>query len=104
MPAATSDVPSHLVDYSDLYRRDPHEAALAWFADARYGLFLHFGLYSILGRGEWVMFQEAIPVAEYEKLVDQFHPDRFDADFITDLAREAGMKYITATTRHHDSF
>jgi len=45
-----------------------------------------------------VMFQEAIPVAQYEQLVDQFHPDRFDADFITDLALEAGMKYITVTT------
>ena len=50
------------------------------------------------------MFHEAIPVAEYEKLFEQFHPDNFDADFITDLALEAGMKYITITTRHHDSF
>ena len=104
MPAQSSTVPSYLADYSDLYGRDPHQAALAWFADARFGLFMHYGLYSILGRGEWVMFQEAIPVAEYEQLVDQFHPDRFDADFITDLALEAGMKYITVTTRHHDSF
>jgi alpha-L-fucosidase len=104
MPAQLTAVPSYLAAYSDLYRRDPRAAARAWFADARFGLFMHFGLYSILGRGEWAMFHEAIPVAEYEKLFDQFHPDRFDADFITDLALEAGMKYITITTRHHDSF
>jgi len=104
MPAQLTAVPSYLAAYSDLYRRDPRAAALAWFADARFGLFMHYGLYSILGRGEWAMFQEAIPVAEYERLFDQFHPDRFDADFISDLALDAGMKYITITTRHHDSF
>jgi len=53
MPAQTSTVPSYLASYSDLYGRDPHQAALAWFADARFGLFMHYGLYSILGRGEW---------------------------------------------------
>lgn len=100
----TSAVPSYLADYGDLYQRDPHAAALAWFAAARFGLFMHYGLYSIPGRGEWVMFHEAIPVGEYEQWMHQFHPDRFDADFITDLALEAGMKYVTMTTRHHDSF
>ena len=104
MSQYTSTVPKYLADYVDLYARDPHAAALAWFADARFGLFIHYGLYSILGRGEWAMFQEAIPVAEYERLIQDFHPDRFDADFITDLALAAGMKYITITTRHHDSF
>lgn len=104
MPVQPATVPSYLANYSDLYGRDPYQAALTWFADARFGLFMHYGLYSILGRGEWVMFQEAIPVAEYEQLMDQFQPHRFDADFITDLALEAGMKYITVTTRHHDSF
>jgi alpha-L-fucosidase len=65
---------------------------------------MHYGLYSLLGRGEWVMFQEAIPVAEYEKLKAQFTADRFDADRITDLALEAEMRYVNITSRHHDSF
>jgi len=97
-------VPSYLKDHAELFANDPHTAALAWFEKARFGLFMHYGLYSILGRGEWVMFREAIPVAEYEKLKEQFHPDKFDADFITDMAAEAGMRYVNLTARHHDSF
>lgn len=101
---SSTEAPAYLADYGDLYQRDPHAAALAWFANARFGLFIHYGLYSILGRGEWVMFHEAIPVTEYEQLAQQFLPEQFDADFITDLALAAGMKYVTITTRHHDSF
>lgn len=80
------------------------EETLTWFKDARFGLFMHYGVYSILGRGEWVQLREAIPVSEYAKLKDQFKADKFDADFITDLALEAGMKYVNLTSRHHDSF
>ncbi len=97
-------VPRYLAGYENLYAENPHEATLAWFAEARFGLFMHYGLYSILGRGEWVMFQEKIRLSEYEKLRDQFLAERFDADFITDMAAEAGMKYINITARHHDSF
>ena len=97
-------VPSYLEDYAELYQRDPHAAALAWFADARFGLFMHYGLYSLLGCHEWVLYREAIPLAEYEALKEQFTAARFDADFITDLALEGGMRYITITSRHHDSF
>jgi len=79
-------------------------AALRWFVEARYGLFLHYGLYSILGTHEWVQFFEKIPVAEYEKLKDRFTAERFDADRIAELALDAGMRYINITTRHHDSF
>lgn len=102
--AADAGVPSYLKDYADLYRRDPKAAALAWFKDAKFGLFMHYGLYALLGRGEWVMFREAIPVAEYEKLKSQFTASKFDADFITDMACAAGMRYVTITSRHHDSF
>ena len=104
MSIVDRSVPSYLKGYEGLYAKDPRQAALAWFADARYGLFMHYGLYSVLGRGEWVMFREAIPVAEYETLVRQFTAERFDADFITDLALESEMRYITVTSRHHDSF
>ena len=74
------------------------------FKQARYGLFLHYGVYSLLGRGEWVQFREQIPVAEYERLIDRFTAERFDAGAICDLALDAGMKYLNITTRHHDSF
>ena len=65
---------------------------------------MHYGVYSLLGRHEWVQYREKIRVAEYAKLKSRFHARRFDADFITDLALEAGMKYVNITTRHHDSF
>jgi alpha-L-fucosidase len=96
--------PLYLKDYKGLYGEDPRKAALDWFGDARYGMFIHYGLYSLLGRGEWVQKNEKIHVAEYAKLKDRFTAEKFDADFITDLALEAGMKYINITTRHHDSF
>ena len=99
-----ANVPSYLKGYEDLYAKDPHKAALAWFKEARFGLFMHYGLYSILGRGEWVQFRSKIPVPEYEKLTERFNPERFDADLITDLALEAGMKYINLTSKHHDGF
>jgi alpha-L-fucosidase len=98
------DIPPYLTDYSDHYAENPREAALEWFRNARYGLFIHYGLYSLLGRHEWVQFREQIPVAEYAKLKDRFTAEKFDADFITDLVLEAEMKYINITTRHHDSF
>jgi len=97
-------VPSYLRGYESPYAEDPRKAARAWFADAKFGLFMHYGLYSLLGRGEWVMLREKIPVAEYEKLRERFTAARFDADFITDLALEAGMRYVNITSRHHDGF
>lgn len=99
-----SSVPPYLKAYAELYQQNPRTAALEWFREAHYGLFLHYGLYSLLGRGEWVMFHEKIHVAEYAKLKDQFSADHFDADRIADLAVDAGMRYINITTRHHDSF
>ncbi|REE00183.1 alpha-L-fucosidase [Marinoscillum furvescens] len=97
-------LPPYLKGMEAMYRRDPRGTSTAWFRDARYGLFIHYGLYSLLGRHEWVQYKEKIHVAEYAKLKDQFTAEKFDADFITDLALEAGMKYINITTRHHDSF
>lgn len=77
---------------------------LEWFRQARFGLFMHYGVYSLLGRGEWVQLREAIPVAEYEKLKQKFTASRFDAERICDMALAAGMKYVNMTARHHDSF
>ena len=97
-------IPSYLTGYEDLYAQDPRAAARAWFADAKFGLFMHYGLYSLLGRGEWVMLRETIPVDEYTKLKAKFTAESFDPDFITDMALAAGMKYVNITSRHHDGF
>jgi len=102
--STTSSIPSYLESYEDRYAIDPRGAALEWFDDARFGLFMHYGLYSLLGRHEWVQHREKISVAEYAKLKDRFTAENFDAGFITDLALDAHMKYINITTRHHDSF
>lgn len=103
---AEGAVPKYLADYAELYKTNPRQANLEWFTDARYGLFMHYGLYSILEDGEWIQLRHdpPIPVAEYDTLKNVFTAENFDADFITDLALEAGMKYINITSRHHDSF
>lgn len=97
-------IPNYLSEYKNLYLQDPHAANLEWFKNAKWGLFMHYGLYSQLKRGEWVMFHEQIPISEYEKLINSFNPENFDAGFITDLALEANMKYINITACHHEGF
>jgi alpha-L-fucosidase len=79
-------------------------AARAWFQDARFGLFIHWGVYSQLGQGEWVMENRRIPVDAYEWLASAFNPVKFDARAWVALAKEAGVRYITITSRHHDGF
>ena len=74
------------------------------FTDARLGLFIHFGLYTILGRGEWVLNREAIPVEEYRQLADRFDPHAFDADDLARRAKQAGCRYMVFTTMHHEGF
>ncbi len=101
---ASEEIPPHLRDYEKLYKIDPRAASRQWFREAGFGLFMHYGIYSRLGRGEWVMLREKIPVKEYEKLKDTFTADKFDADKITDLAIASEMKYVNITSRHHDSF
>ncbi len=77
---------------------------IARFENLAFGMFIHCGLYSQLGRGEWVQNSENIAVEDYARLKDTFSAADFDARAIARLAREAGMKYITLTTRHHDGF
>jgi alpha-L-fucosidase len=81
-----------------------YEERIAWFHQARFGMFLHWGLYSLLGRGEWAMFVERWRATEYARLANKFNPAKFDADAWAGLAAEAGMKYMVLTTRHHDGF
>lgn len=77
---------------------------LKWWTDARFGMFIHWGLYALLARGEWVMYCERIPKAEYARLADRFRPSKFKAERWVSLAEEAGMRYMVLTTRHHDGF
>jgi hypothetical protein len=83
---------------------DEAVSRIAWWRDAKFGLFMHWGVYSILGRGEWVQWDEQVPVNEYAKLAGQFHPDKFDPDAWAAIAKSAGMKYTVLTSRHHDGF
>ncbi|SEC72270.1 alpha-L-fucosidase [Maribacter dokdonensis] len=74
------------------------------FQDMKFGMFIHWGVYSVLGDGEWVMYQQKIDVDTYKKLPKFFNPEDFDAEEWVKIAKSAGMKYITITSRHHDSF
>lgn len=78
--------------------------ARQWFEDAKFGLFIHWGVYSILGDGEWVMQSQNISIEDYEKLPTFFNPIEYNADTWVKMAKNAGMKYITITSRHHDGF
>ena len=97
-------VPSYLQDYQKEYQENPKKANLQWFKNAKYGMFIHYGLYSILEKGEWVQLRDTIPVSEYAKLKNRFTAENFNAEEITELAISGGMKYITITSKHHDGF
>ncbi len=96
--------PNYLRNYQDLWEKDPHAANLAWWKQAKFGLFIHYGLYSTIGGHEWAQYRQNIPVAQYAKLANSFTAHNFDPDFITDLALDCGMQYINMVTCHHDSF
>jgi alpha-L-fucosidase len=93
---------------------DPRESRLTWWRDAKFGMFIHWGLYSLpagewkgrsySGIGEWIMYKARIPLADYEQLARQFNPVKFDAEAWAQLAQDAGMKYLVITSKHHDGF
>ncbi len=77
---------------------------MQWWEDAKFGMFIHWGLYAIPASGEWTMFNEKITAEEYAKYANQFDPKAFDADKWADIAKSAGMKYMVMVARHHDGF
>ncbi len=77
---------------------------MQWWHEARFGMFIHWGLYSVLGRHEWVMENEAIPVADYEQLAKRFQPKPNAARAWAKLAKQAGQKYMVLTSKHHEGF
>jgi alpha-L-fucosidase len=100
-----------------IWQRDygpTHDQRMAWWRDARFGMFIHWGVYSVPAGewkgqksdhiGEWLMLDQKIPVAEYAALAEKFNPLKFNADEWVKLAKEAGMKYIVITSKHHDGF
>ncbi|HEV2664815.1 MAG TPA: alpha-L-fucosidase, partial [Blastocatellia bacterium] len=94
--------------------REMNNPRSKWFREAKYGLFIHWGLYAIPagtwkgelipGIGEWIMNRAKVPVKEYEQLAAQFNPVKFNAEEWAQLAQDAGMKYLTITSKHHDGF
>lgn len=90
------------------------EKRLEWFREAKYGMFIHWGLYAIpagewhgqrcLGLGEWLMNRCRVPVKDYEQLAGQFNPVKYNPDEWVQLAQDAGMKYMVITSKHHDGF
>jgi alpha-L-fucosidase len=88
------------------------DARMAWWRDAKFGLFIHWGVYAVpAGKygdssryGEWIMHTAKIPVAEYRKFADRFNPTKYDPNAWMDIARDAGMRYVVITSKHHEGF
>ena len=114
-PVATpTPDPEHPVSSVPGETKAARDARMAWWRDAKFGMFIHWGVYSVPagyykekpvgGIGEWIMNKGKIPMAEYQTFAKQFTADKFDAAKFVSAAKDAGMKYIVITTKHHDGF
>ncbi len=98
-----SKIPYYLTNYSKIYKKSPREASLAWFEDARLGMFIHWGVWGKY-HAAWAMYNQRIPLEEYQKTARETDASGFDALKIVKLAEESGMRYITFVAKHHDGF
>jgi len=86
------------------FSREEYERRMAWYTEARFGMFIHWGLYAIPARGEWVRSVERIPSDVYDRYAEEFDPKHCDIRAWVRAARDAGMKYAILTAKHHDGF
>jgi alpha-L-fucosidase len=101
-PAAMAAVPRL---QAEPYKPAPENIeARRWFQDAKFGLFIHWGVYSVLGKGEWVMNNDKMTIEQYRELPPKFNPTLYNPAEWVALAKAAGMRYITITSKHHDGF
>ena len=98
VPATQTPTPA------DQKQADTRAARMAWWHQARFGMFIHWGLYSVIGQHEWVKENEGVPLSQYELLAKHFHPRPNAARQWARLARRAGQKYMVMTTKHHEGF
>lgn len=87
-----------------MFDRDAYEKRVSWFREARFGMFIHWGLYAIPARGEWVRSNEEMPEEEYLPFFREFNPVDYDPKVWARAAKDAGMKYVVMTSKHHDGF
>lgn len=109
---AHADDPAVLAERGETQQQ--HDVRMTWWREARFGMFIHFGLYSVAagewngktigGYSEWIVSTAGIPTADYAKLTEKFNPLKFDAERIVLAAKNAGMKYIVITAKHHEGF
>lgn len=113
LPLLLTSIATFLLFIQTTYAQPPkRDDRMDWWRDARFGLFIHWGLYAIpagewngnTNYGEWIRNNAQIPLATYDKFVPQFNPVKFNADEWVRLAKDAGMKYIVITSKHHDGF
>src|SRR5665648_781778 len=92
----------HNLKAQNTYEARQHRTV--WFREARFGMFIHWGIYAIPARGEWVRNQEKLTVEDYQKYFDTFDPVDYNPREWAKIAKQAGMKYVVLTAKHHDGF
>ena len=87
-----------------MFDRKAHQERIRWYQEARFGMFIHWGLYSIPARGEWIRSYERISIEDYQQYFDEFDPVDFDPRAWAKACKQAGMRYAVFTAKHHDGF